>query len=282
MSLHLRRSAPYLLSLPLIVFMAVFFLLPLAHMMLLSFTPEAKSGALGLHRYAQFLGDSYYQSVTLRTLRVGLITTFVTLIMAYPVALLMRSPNSRWQSVIILIVISPLLTSVVVRTLSWVVLLSREGVINHALAALGLPQLRMIYNESAMVIGLTHVFFGYMVISLLTALRRIDDTLYDAAANLGASRFRMFLEITLPLSLPGILAGCILSFTLAVSTYATPSLLGGSRASVLAVEVYNLAIEHLAWANAATVATVLFLLISAVIWLATALAESGRRKAIFQ
>jgi putative spermidine/putrescine transport system permease protein len=282
MNLLLRRNAPYLLSLPLMVFMAVFFLLPLSHMVLLSFTPQASTGMPGLHRYIQFLGDSYYQSVALRTLRVGLITTLVTLVMAYPVALLMRTMKSRWQSVIILIVVSPLLTSVVVRTLSWVILLSREGVINHTLAALGLPQLRMIYNEPAMVIGLTHVFFGYMVISLLTALRRIDETLYDAAANLGANRFRMFMEITLPLSLPGVLAGCILSFTLAVSTYATPSLLGGSRVSVLAVEVYNLAIEHLAWADAAMVATVLFLLISSVIWLATALAESGRRRVIFQ
>jgi putative spermidine/putrescine transport system permease protein len=281
-SRRLDRSAPYLLSLPLLIFMSIFFLLPLGHMVALSFIPDLKNASFGVQRYVQFATDSYYVGITIRTLRLGLITTLVTLVMAYPVALLMCGMKSRWQSVIILMVISPLLTSVVVRTLSWVVLLSREGVINHALVALGLPQLRMIYNESAMVIGLTHVFFGYMVISLLTALRRIDDTLYDAAANLGANRLRMFFEITLPLSMPGILAGCILSFTLAVSTYATPSLLGGSRASVLAVEVYNLAIEHLAWASAATVATVLFLLISVVIWLATALAESGRRKVIFQ
>ena len=90
------------------------------------------------------------------------------------------------------------------------------------------------YNEAAVVVALTHVFFGYMVISLLTILRRIDDTLYDAAANLGASRFRMFVEITLPLSLPGIMAGCMLVFTLSASAYATPALVGGSRMSMLA------------------------------------------------
>src|SRR6185437_16384390 len=91
MNLRLHRYAPYLLSLPLLLFMAVFFLLPLAHMVALSFTPETTNGAPGLHRYMQLIGDSYYQSVTVRTMRIGLVTTFVTLIAAYPVALLMRT-----------------------------------------------------------------------------------------------------------------------------------------------------------------------------------------------
>ena len=108
-----------------------------------------------------------------------------------------------------------------------------------------------------------------MVISLLTILRRIDDTLYDAAANLGASRFRMFVEITLPLSLPGIMAGSMLVFTLSASAYATPSLVGGSRMTMLGVEVYNLAIQQLAWGDAAAVATVLFILISGAVLFAT-------------
>ena len=206
----------------------------------------------------------------------------LSLIMAYPVAILMRGLNSRWQTVLVLIMVSPLLTSVVVRTLAWVVLLSRRGIFNQILDALGLPEIRFMYNEAAVVVALTHVFFGYMVISLLTILRRIDDTLYDAASNLGASRFRMFVEITLPLSLPGILAGCMLVFTLAASAYATPALVGGSRVSVLAVEVYNLAIQSLAWGDAAAVATVLFFLIAGSMLVMTRVGEGGRRKVIFQ
>ena len=187
--------------------------------------------------------------------------------MAFPVAILMRNLTSRWQSVLVLIMVSPLLTSVVVRTLAWVVLLSRNGIFNQGLGALGLPPMRLMYNEAAVVVALTHVFFGYMVISLLTILRRIDDTLYDAAANLGASRLRMFVEITLPLSLPGIMAGSMLVFTLSASAYATPALVGGSRMTMLGVEVYNLAIQQLAWGDAAAVATVLFILISGAVLL---------------
>jgi putative spermidine/putrescine transport system permease protein len=122
----------------------------------------------------------------------------------------------------------------------------------------------------------------YSSVTLLTILRRIDDSLYDAAANLGASRLRMFMEITMPLSLPGILAGSMLVFTLAASAYATPALVGGSRMTTLGVEVYNLAIQQLAWGDAAAVATVLFVLIAVVVFVAMRVGEGGKRKVIFQ
>lgn len=280
--LRLRDRTPYLLCLPLLAFLGFYFLLPVGQMMMLSLTPEKGGDFPTLHRFTQLFGDAYYQSITIRTLRIAFFTTLLSLVMAYPVAILMRGLNSRWQSVLVLIMVSPLLTSVVVRTLAWVVLLSRRGIFNQILGAWGLPDIRFMYNEIAVVVALTHVFFGYMVISLLTILRRIDDTLYDAADNLGASRFRMFVEITLPLSLPGILTGCMLVFTLAASAYATPALVGGSRANVLAVEVYNLAIASLAWGDAAAVATVLFLLIAGSVFLMTRVGEGGRRKVIFQ
>jgi putative spermidine/putrescine transport system permease protein len=280
--LRLRDRTPYLLCLPLLAFLGFYFLLPVGQMMMLSLTPEKGGDFPTLHRFTQLFGDAYYQSITIRTLRIAFFTTLLSLVMAYPVAILMRGLNSRWQSVLVLIMVSPLLTSVVVRTLAWVVLLSRRGIFNQILGAWGLPDIRFMYNEIAVVVALTHVFFGYMVISLLTILRRIDDTLYDAADNLGASRFRMFVEITLPLSLPGILTGCMLVFTLAASAYATPALVGGSRANVLAVEVYNLAIASLAWGDAAAVATVLFLLIAGSVFLMTRVGEGGRSKVIFQ
>ena len=281
--MRLRNSTPYWLCLPLLAFLAFYFLLPVGQMMMLAITPEKAGGAFPTFaRFTELFGEPYYQTITMRTLRIAFFTMLLSLVMAYPVAILMRGLNSRWQTVLVLIMVSPLLTSVVVRTLAWVVLLSRRGIFNQVLDALGLPEIRFMYNEAAVVVALTHVFFGYMVISLLTILRRVDDTLYDAASNLGASRFRMFVEITLPLSLPGILAGCMLVFTLAASAYATPALVGGSRISVLAVEVYNLAIQSLAWGDAAAVATVLFLLIAGSMLLMTRVGEGGRRKVIFQ
>lgn len=280
--LGVASVAPYLLCLPLVLFLAVCFVLPVGRLMLLGVTSDAGPHWLTLDRFTVLLSDSYDRSLIYRTLRVSLSTTAVSLILSYPVALLLRSLNARAQAILVLIMVSPLLTSVVVRTLAWVVLLSRAGVVNQALTGLGLPSLQIMYSETGIVVGLTHVFLGYMVISLLTSLRRIDENLYAAASNLGASRARMLLEITLPLSLPGVLAGCILVFTLSAGAYATPSLLGGSRASVLPVEIYNIAIQQLAWGDAAAAASILFVLIAVVTGLATRLVEGGRRRVIFQ
>jgi putative spermidine/putrescine transport system permease protein len=277
-----RIPVPYLLSLPLLLFLAVYFLFPVGRMMLLAVTPDHIPPWFTADRIVAILGDPYERNIILRTLRISLITTSLSLVMAFPIAMLLTRLTSRAQTILVLIMVSPLLTSVVVRSLAWLVLLSRQGIINQAFGAFGIAPMQLIYTETGVVIGLTHVFFGYMVISLMTALRRIDGNLYAAAANLGAGRWRMFCEITLPLSLPGVLAGCVLVFTLSASAYATPSMLGGSRASVFPVEIYNLAIQQLAWGDAAAAATILFLLIAAITGAVTRGVESGRRKVIFQ
>jgi putative spermidine/putrescine transport system permease protein len=271
---------PYLLSLPFLIFLTAFFVVPVAQIMLLGIMPE--EGGVSFDLFASVVSDPFYQRVAIRTLRISLATTIVSLILAFPVALHMRHVSSRWQAVLVLIMVSPLLTSVVVRTLAWVVLLSQRGIINQAFGAAGLEPIRLIYVESAVVIGLTHVFFGYMVVPLMTSIRRIDDNLYSAAANLGASRLRQHLEITLPLSLPGILTGSLLVFILSASAYATPSLLGGLRISMLAVEVFNQAITMFDWAEAAVLSTILFVMIGIVVWLFTRALEGGRRRVIFE
>ena len=277
-----RLPVPYLLCLPLLIFLAAYFLFPVGRMMLLAVTSEHGPPWFTLDRIVAILADPYNRGIILRTMRISVITTAASLVMAFPIAILLTRLTSRGQTILVLIMVSPLLTSVVVRSLAWLVLLSRQGIINQALGALGIAPMRLIYTETGVVIGLTHVFFGYMVISLMTALRRIDGNLYAAAANLGAGRSRMFREITLPLSLPGILAGCVLVFTLSASAYATPSMLGGSRATVFPVEIYNLAIQQLAWGDAAAAATILFLLIAVITGVVTRSVESGRRKVIFQ
>ncbi|MGH6901777.1 MAG: ABC transporter permease [Geminicoccaceae bacterium] len=271
---------PYLLSLPFLIFLGAFFVVPVAQIMLLGIMPE--DGGLSLALLSSAISDPFYQRVAVRTLRISLATTVASLILAFPVALHMRHVSSRWQAILVLIMVSPLLTSVVVRTLAWVVLLSQRGIINQAFGAAGLEPIRLIYVESAVVIGLTHVFFGYMVVPLMTSIRRIDDNLYAAAANLGASRLRQHLEITLPLSLPGILTGSLLVFILSASAYATPSLLGGLRISMLAVEVFNQAITMFDWAEAAVLSTILFVMIGIVVWLFTRALEGGRRRVIFE
>jgi putative spermidine/putrescine transport system permease protein len=280
MSTKSAHLTPYWLSLPLMIFLGALFVLPVLQLLLLSVRPEHTGFTLSL--FARTLTDPFYQRIAIRTLRVSILTTIASLILAYPVALHLRNLRSRWQSVVILIMVSPLLTSVVVRTLAWVILLARRGIVNQALGAVGLGPLHIIYNEGAMVIGLTHVFFGYMVVSLMTSMRRIDDSLYSAAANLGASRLRQHLEITLPLSMPGVLVGSLLVFVLSASAYATPSMLGGLRISMLSVEVFNQAITAFNWPEAAVISIVLFVMITLVVWIVTRAAEGGRRRVLFE
>jgi putative spermidine/putrescine transport system permease protein len=279
-ALFWRYRAAYLLALPLFLFLVALFIVPVGQMLLLSLYPDGKGPTLST--FSDIIVDPYYQRIALRTLRISFFTTLLTLVLAYPVAIHLRNVGPTWRSRIILIMVSPLLTSVVVRTLAWVVLLSSSGILSQAFSAVGLPPMRLIYVEGAVVVGLTHVFFGYMVVSLMTAMQRIDANLYTAAANLGASRWRQHLEVTLPLSLPGVLSGSLLVFILAASSYATPSLLGGLRISILAMEVYDKAITNLNWPVAAAISVLLCIVIAIIVLVVTRVAEGGKRKVIFQ
>jgi putative spermidine/putrescine transport system permease protein len=267
---------PILFSLPALLFVGVLFLLPVASLGVTSFFDVSDDGrwSFTLSHYTELLTEGYDLGLMWRTLKLSLITTMLSLVFAFPLALYMRQISPRMRSILTLALLSPLLTSVVVRTLAWVILLGPKGVVNGALAAMGLPHVALIYNEFGVVIGLTHVFFGYMALSLMTSVLKIDENLLLAAGNLGASRWVILREIVLPLSMPGILAGSVLVFTMSASTYATPVL--------LAPEVYDLAINYLDWSSAAALCVVLFIGISSIVTAATAFAESGRRRMVFE
>ena len=275
---------PYLLSLPSLLFLGILFLLPVLGLVASSFS-SAKLGADGhftLKVYASLLADPYNGFMIWRTLKMSFITTALTLVFAFPVALYLRQVSPRARLFISFVLLSPLLTSVVVRTLAWVILLAPKGIVNEMLVALGFNAVKLIYNEIGVIIGLTHVFFGYMVLALMTSVLKIDENLLLAANNLGANNWNVLRKIILPLSLPGMLAGSVLVFSMCASTYATPRLLGGSSNKVLAVEVYDLAINYLEWNEAAALASILFVVIGLVVWGGTRLIESGRRRAVFE
>lgn len=278
------RLTPYLFSLPMILFIGGLFLVPVASLGVASFFkstgPQQYEFTLAI--YKQIFSDSYNLSMLGRTFRIAAITTVISLLLAFPVALYMRQVSPRWRTIITFALLSPLLTSVVVRTLAWVILLGPKGVINGGLAALGLAPVALIYNELGVIIGLTHIFFGYMVLSLMTSVLKVDDNLLLAASNLGATRWTILREIIIPLSLPGMLAGAILVFTLSASVYATPVLLGGSSTKLVAPEIYDLAINYLEWSEAAALSYVLFVSIAIVVFVGTYLAERGRRRVIFE
>ncbi|MGE0503426.1 MAG: ABC transporter permease [Rhizobiaceae bacterium] len=186
--------------------------------------------------YWRAVTGSMYYSVGLRTLKISLLTTFISLIVAYPVAYFLARKVRRFRITLLMLVIMPLWTSYLVRTFAWVLILGRNGVLNQGLVGSGMvdaPLEWMLYSEFAVIVALVHIYMPFMILPIYAVLERFDDKLLEAAHDLGAGRIRAFLTITLPISLPGIVAGCIFVFVPAMGAYVTPELLGGTSGVML-------------------------------------------------
>ncbi|MBD1599486.1 ABC transporter permease [Pseudomonas typographi] len=270
------RSAS--LIMPALIFIAALFLAPVVQILAGSFVQVHSGGwTLTAGLYEAFFADAYSWGLLERTLRISAITTLACLVMAFPVALLMRRLSSTQRTVLAILLLSPLLTSVVVRTLAWVILLGPVGLINKTLGVLGIAPVALMYNDVGVIIGLTHVFFGYMLLAITASMLKLDERLMLAAINLGASRWQVLRTIIFPLCLPGVLSGSVLVFTMSASAYIVPVLLGGTATKVMATEVYDLAINYLEWKEAAVVAAVLFVTVWLIVAAVTRLAARHER-----
>src|SRR5215471_1242976 len=241
-----RTNGLALFLLPSALLFALFFFVPIGLMAVMSLltgnpvvTPHV--GFTARH-YLRIVNDPYYLDVILTTIRIGLWTTLISLLIGYPLAHWMARIRSRTgHALLLMAVLAPMLTGIVVRTFAWMALLSDKGVINQTLISLGLVTrpVPLMYNETGIVIGLVHIYVPFMVLTLTGVISRIDERLEQAAENLGASPLHTFLEVTLPLSLPGILAGSLLVFALSISAYVTPILLGGFQIMTLPILIYQ-------------------------------------------
>jgi putative spermidine/putrescine transport system permease protein len=157
----------------------------------------------------------------------------------------------------------------VVRTYGWIVILFENGLINNALAAVGIGRVRMIFNKTGVTIGLTEILMPYMILALMAGFGKLDARIEEAAASLGASPMRVFRHIVLPLTLPGIALGSLLCFVLAVSSFITPKLLGGGRVFLLATEIYDQAIVTLNWPVASSLSILILLIFGTALLLYT-------------
>ena len=166
--------------------------------------------------------DSFYAELIVNSVSVSLGITLLTLVCSYPIALYLHRSTGTWKTILLVLVISPLLTSAVVRTYGWIAILSDSGLVNNALGALGLPPQRLMFNLTGVTIGLTEILMPYMILALLAGFGRLDPRVEEAASTLGAPPFTIFRRIILPLTLPGIALGCLLCFVLAVSSFITP------------------------------------------------------------
>nr|WP_312608316.1 ABC transporter permease [Agrobacterium pusense] len=274
-----RKSREWLLALPLATFFLLFFAAPLLLLLGISLQADPQmDGAAGLAQYTAFLTDKSNLRVLFDTLMIGVKATLLCLFFGYPLAWLCTRVSARLQAVLIFIVVLPIVTSVVVRTFAWIVILGRRGIVNDTIMALGLSAqpLRLLFAEPGVVIVLAQVQMPLMVLPLLTTLQRIDPNLEAASSALGAGAWRTFFKVTLPLSLPGIIAGSILTYTACVTAFVTQSLIGGSRLMYMPMMIYQQAMDLQNWPFAAAISVIFMISVLLIVALLVGLARTRK------
>ncbi|GCD84803.1 ABC transporter permease [Parageobacillus thermoglucosidasius] len=275
-----------LLLLPLLLFIIGFFVVPMLYILYLSFIEtKGEAGAIySIGNYVRFFTDPYYLHSLWLTIKVSLYTVIVSLLLGYPVALTMAKCSPRVRGLLTLLVASPLLISIVVRNFGWYLLLLPNGTVHQLLESLGITQSppKLLFSETGVVIGLSNAYLPFMILSIATSLYNIDPSLEKAAAILGAGPFRSFVSIILPLSLPGIVSGIVLVFSMSMSAYVTPALMGGANVPMLPVVAYDQIINLLRWTYGSAVSYVLLGITLVIVTVFTRMMERGRYREVFR
>jgi putative spermidine/putrescine transport system permease protein len=248
---------------PATIYVAIGILVPLAILLRYSlnqFVPgKFMVDALTVENYVKFFTDAYYTAVLWRTVRVALATTAICLLMGFPLAYVLARTRTRHKNLLIMLVVLPLFVGNAVRAAGWMVAFGNKGLLNASLMGLGaIPQpLEIMFTETAVVVGITAVNLPFMVLTLQSVIEGIDRAVEEAAFSLGANPLRMARRVLFPLAMPGILAGTILTFILAMNAYATPVLLGGPRFQMMGPLVYNQFVQQNNWPFGAAIAFIL-------------------------
>jgi putative spermidine/putrescine transport system permease protein len=250
---------------PALAFLTVFLVLPSLILLGYSVLTQSQSGDISLPltigSYERLIFSSAYRRVVMTTLRVASFTALFTSLLAYPLAMVIAYGRPLASRVTMILVVAPLVVSVIVRSYGWQLVLgnSNTGVLNWILAALGAgpAPVKVLYTEWAIVIASVHVFLPLMVLPLSASLGRINPSLNEAARVLGAPAWRAFLRITLPLSMPGLIAGLTIVFSLTAASYVTPEMVGGNRGLMLGVLLEQQINTAFDWPMAAAIAVVM-------------------------
>ncbi|MFC3085227.1 ABC transporter permease [Tabrizicola soli] len=262
---------PAWLVLPAILLLVVALGYPLLQVVIRSFTdPEP-----GLGNYTWFFSRPVNMTVFWRTFEVAGWVTVLCLVLGYPYAWLMTAVGPNMRLLLILCVLVPFWVSGVVRTLAWVILLQDSGVINKVIMALGFEKVRLIRTQTGVIIGMTQVLLPFMIMPLYAVMRGIDLRLVQAARSLGARPVLAFLQVYLPLSLPGVFGGAVIVFILGLGFYITPALLGGPRATMLSTLAQQQVLQQLNWGKGGAMGVIL--LASTLVLLAIAARFTRRR-----
>ncbi len=247
-----KSAQGVLLIIPTLVFMVGLLIIPLLLTLVVSFGHRSPDGGViysfSLHNYIRLFGystdcpngasacfDTLYFEILWRSLALGFNTTVLVILLAYPLAYFIARVQPKWRNTCLFLVMVPMWTNFVIRVYAWMMILRQQGVINSVLGWLAgllhLPftPLNMLYTPGAVLVGMTYEFLPFMILPIYTSLEKIDNSLYEAAADLGANPFSTFVRVTLPLSMPGVVAGTILVFVPVMGTFIVSDLLGGAQ-----------------------------------------------------
>lgn len=266
-----RRTGLLVYLAPVTLFYLAFLVVPYAMVLRLSlfryssmqlYLPE-----FTLANYVAVVTDAFYLSLMARTIGLGLLVTVISLVLGFPLSLMIARSRPALKSALIAVTLSPLLINLVVRTYAWLVLLGDTGVVNRWLQATGLVEgpLPLNGNLFSVVVGLVHIGLPLMVLSLTGVLERIDPSLVSAAESLGAHRGRILRKVVLPLCMPGIGAGSLLVFSFTISAFVTPALLGGNRVSTISTLIFEKFTFSANWPVGSTLVVVLLVINLAVV-----------------
>jgi putative spermidine/putrescine transport system permease protein len=267
-----------LLLLPILVFLIGCFAAPIGQLLVLSF--QGKGGTLS--SYQELLSSEVFVAVFLNTLLLALTVTAISVILAYPTAYLLSRLNGRCLTLALYCILVPFWISVLVRTFSWMLLLERNGPVNMLLMASGLTTspLKLLFNDFAVYLGMVHVLLPFAVLPIYASMLKVEPRLLLASDGLGASAFQTFLRVYLPLTLPGVIAGAIFVFLLALGFYITPALLGGLHNLTAAMLIDNFVNERLVWPLAAAASFILLTIILAILGAASRFVSIGQMAAV--
>lgn len=254
------------LAAPFVFITSAIFLLPLVLVLMSSFLAQphavGEASILSFTNYREFVSSVYMRELVWRTIFIGVIVTVATTVLSYPVSYYLSRSSGLVKRLLLVAVLVPLMTSAVVRSLGWIVLLNKDGLITKLFGVFGLEtgSAGLMQSNTGLSIALIHVMLPLMVLLLYGTIDGLPSSLEDAARSLGRSPFGAFIRVILPLTIPGMASGAVLVFTLTISNFVTASLIGGSGLPVMATEIYDKAVVRANWPMAGVISILLLAL----------------------
>ena len=270
---------------PVLVWLFLLIVLPQIDLFIMSFRTENDAGELvwSITNYLNFFGEPIYWLTFVRTAIYSILVTFLTFLIALPVAFyITKVVKPKFQGFLTVLLLLPFWVSEMVRIYGWMILLRESGVINHFLLKFGILDhpVEMLYKDSTMVLGLIYTSMLFMVVPLMSVLESLDDSLIEAAYDLGANMWSILFKIIIPHAAPGIVSGSIVVFMLTLGNYLTPNLMGGKNSLWFTEQIYNQFIASFNWNQGSAFGFLLLFLSSVVIWVGLKLSKQNLKKVV--